>query len=220
MSEVMDVGLTQEDMARCESIASWVPGYSLLLHYAFFKTLLAEHPTIKTMLVLGVYHGRDLAYLLDLLATYHQDREIEIIGVDRFTDAACGDWPDEKKHLTWEEAGYGAAPSLADAQYNLSKFRNAHMVELVQMDDQAFLETTGRKFDCLYFDTSHDANSVTRQLKAAPRVASQPDTLLCGDDFRPVMLTWGVDKAVKAAFTGYRVYGDWIWLSAVKHLKP
>ena len=49
-------------MQRMESIRQTIPGYSELLHYAFFKHLLACF-RVKRLLILGVYHGRDVAYL-------------------------------------------------------------------------------------------------------------------------------------------------------------
>ena len=42
------------------AIASRVPGWSRVIHYLFFKSVFEVMPEIKTVLILGVYMGRDI----------------------------------------------------------------------------------------------------------------------------------------------------------------
>lgn len=205
------VTLTAEDAARCEIITNRIGGWSDGRQYAFFRALL-ELP-IKSLLVLGVYHGRDIAFILDILGQYHPSREIRIVGVDRFSPDPCADWPQVKEVRTWEKEIGVPPPNLEIATKNTSDPR----VRLVQTDDFAFLESTEKKFDAVYLDTAHDFNTVVRQLRQVPRVC-EGDAIICGDDFAD-HYTWGVKSAVGQKFTTYTVFAEWIWVSSLSLLK-
>jgi hypothetical protein len=98
-----------ESMAE---ICRAVPGYSDARHFQFFRQLLA-HTEIESILILGVYFGRDIAFLLE--AARRAGRNVTITGVDKFSDDACEDWPQAARGLSWAQAGFGAAPSLEAA---------------------------------------------------------------------------------------------------------
>ena len=208
--------MTTEDYLQCSRICEKVPGYSGTIHYGFFKGLLSD-PSINNLLILGVYHGRDICFMLDILKRHHPGRTFRIVGVDKFSDTPCADWAPESKTKTWQEAGYGRPPSLEDAIRNTSPLEDAAHVELYQSNDEDFLLGEAHPFDVAYLDTSHDAATLTRQLRQI-RPWLHENSVLCGDDFRDIG-TWGVVTAVRGAFTCYTVYYDYIWKADSRHLK-
>jgi hypothetical protein len=212
----VQIPFTAEDRVSCAEICERVPGYSGELHYAFFISLLTQH-TFDRMLMLGCYRGRDLCFLLDILRRRFPDRKMTIVGVDKFSNDACGDWAPDRMGMTWEQAGYGLPPSLEEAQKNISVFPNANIVTLVKMDDARFLAETERRFNCFYYDTSHDGPTVDRQLRQTPRIA-EGDAILCGDDFTNEN-NWGVKKVVGRSFTEFTVFAGYVWKSRFQHLK-
>ncbi len=191
-------------------------GYSGAGHWRAFERILAE-PGIRTIGVLGVYHGRDIAYMASILRALGR-RDYEIIGVDRFEDSACADWPAELRGLSWEEAGFGPPPSLEAARENLAALGLADGVALVRAPAEDFLVRTDRIFDLLYLDTSHDYETTVRQLElAAPRMAREG--WLAGDDFSD-RGTWGVASAVRDSFRHFETFYDWIWRARSRDLRP
>lgn len=213
MSEAL-VSLSLADFTRLQDISNRIPGWSQQLHYAFFKYALEQiRPT--RILVLGVYHGRDIAFLVDLIKQYHPERQIEIVGVDRFTADPCADWAQGEKEIrTWEQETSGLPPpSFEKATANTADPR----VKIIRSDDFTFLDTTQEKFDLVYVDTSHDFNTVIRQLRQIPRICLG-DALICGDDYSD-RDTWGVKSAVSKAFHDHSVFEGWIWFSKLSNLK-
>lgn len=207
--------VTAADAERVKEISARILGYSDARQYAFFKALLAL-PDVKDVLMLGVYHGRDIAFMLDVLARYHPGRTVNIVGVDKFTDTACADWPEGAKEKDWRAAGFGEPPSLGRAQTNLG-CTVPGPVMLVQADDEAFLRETERKFDVIYLDTDHTFQTVTRQIQHAPRVL-RPGAIICGDDYSDTSNaggSWGVKSAVNAGLRRHVVFANWIWASSL-----
>ena len=182
-------------------------GYSLEAHWDFFRHILSQRP-IRRVCVLGVYHGRDIAYIASILERLRRT-EYHITGVDRFEDSACEDWPEDVRHLNWSEAGFGAAPTLEATRRNLEELRLAEHVTLHRGLGEAFLDSTPERFDLIYIDTSHDYKTVKQEIdRAVPRVT--PEGLVAGDDFSDED-TWGVARAVRDSFASFRVHDDWIW---------
>jgi hypothetical protein len=211
--------LTPNDMDRVNAINGQIPGWSGLAHYAFFKAVLSDLPWISELLVVGVYQGRDIAYILDVAKRYHPSRKLRIVGVDKFSDTPCADWPEDKRPLGWQAAGFGQAPSRARAVENLTPHKwETVALELIEANDADFLATTKDRFDFIYLDTAHDEATVTRQLQQVSRVASQ-HALIAGDDYSDAG-TWGVKKAVGNSLSRHEVFADWIWFADRKDLKP
>lgn len=201
------VSFTAADSARRQAISDQVPGYSRDLHYAFFQHLLRA-TAVQRILVLGVYFGRDIAFMCD--AATQIGRTLSIVGVDKFSDDFCDDWPEERKALNWQVAGFGHAPTLERAAANLSAITLQHRVQLVRTRDEVFLAECGEIFDLIYIDTSHDYTTVHRQLLQAKRLV-HADGLIAGDDYSDEG-TWGVRKAVSELAPDHRVFSNWIWL--------
>ena len=212
-----DTVIDKEDEKALTEIIEGVPGYSGDKHFSFFKCLLAA-TEIKNILILGVYHGRDIALIADIAARHHPNRPFSIVGVDKFESTPCDDWPQASVGKTWEEAGMGRPPSLEEAERNLEKYQKTADITLFKGTDEAFIQGTDRTFDFVYLDTSHDFATVWRQLRTIKRVC-KADTLICGDDYSDGG-AWGVKRAVTLGFTKHACFTDWIWMGHATLLQP
>ncbi len=194
-----------------ERINEQCRGFTGDMHWLWQQRTFTAVPGIRDVCMLGVYYGRDTAY-----AAAHLERlrgpDFHITAVDLFSAAPCDDWPEEKRGMTWEEAGFGPAPTLQNAQANLCALGLDSHVTLVRQDAEAFLRETERKFDLIYIDTSHDYESTRRTIALALQ-RLRPLGLLAGDDFSDEG-TCGVKRAVTEACPGVRVFMDWIWYAA------
>jgi hypothetical protein len=198
---------------RATQIAAKIPGWSGATHYLFFKSVFAALPEIKTVLIIGVYQGRDIAFMSDAC-----ERELQIVGVDKFSDTPCDDWPEEKRSGNWQAAGFGDAPTLEKAQANLAHLPVKHALRLIESDDAVWLEAIEGKFDLIFLDTAHDKATVARQLRQVRKLCHE-NTVIAGDDYENLLPTWGVKDAVTEGFKEHHVLGDVIWLADAGDLK-
>lgn len=208
--------ITYDDIQAINGINARIVGYSNAKHYGFFKALFANED-IQSLLILGVYHGRDIAFMLSVLERYCANRGVQIVGVDKFTDTACADWPEQKHAMNWAQAGFGRAPAFETALRNVQHPN----VRLIKSTDSEYLANTPRKFDVIYLDTSHDHETVSRQFRQIKRIAN-PGAVICGDDYSDESNaggSWGVKRAVTEAFAHHGVFADWIWFARVEDLK-
>lgn len=205
---------TPEDDKAIAAICARVPGWSDARQYGFFKSVLASRPDIEDMLILGVYHGRDICFVQDILARYHPGRVLNIVGVDKFSNERCADWPGWAG--SWEQVTHGMpAPDLAAADRN-TRGGDA-MVTLLKMDDVYFLIGTELTYDFVYVDTSHDYQSVKNVLSHLKPVCREGATI-AGDDFSNAN-GWGVPQAVNETFSHFTLYAGWIWVTEPKHFR-
>jgi hypothetical protein len=166
-------------------------------------------------LILGVYHGRDIAYLLDNARALR--RPLQVVGVDKFSDDFCADWPKERQALNWRQAGFGTPPSFAAAKAHLARLGFAECVTVIQEWDEDFLAACTGRFDAIYIDTSHDYDTVARQIRQTSGLLTD-DGLICGDDYSDHG-TWGVKRAVTEFAPGHVIFANWIWLGAREQIK-
>jgi Methyltransferase domain len=206
--------LSAEEARRAEAICSAVPGFTDKRHYAFFKHLFASGP-IEKLLILGVYAGRDVAFALD--AARELGRPLHVVGVDKFSDEYCDDWPEQSRALNWQQAGFGQAPSLESAKANLERLGFADDAILRKQRDEEFFGSCCERFDAIYLDTSHDYATVVRQIRQAAGLLTE-DGILCGDDYSD-QGTWGVKRAVTELIPGHLVFANWIWIGARDQIK-
>jgi len=184
-------------------------GYSGNAQWEFFKTIL-QKPEIKSICILGVYYGRDIAYMVSILESLGRTG-YEIVGVDKFDDRACNDWPESVRGLNWKQAGFGSAPELKKTRANLSKLGLDTNVFLYGDLAENFLKSTRQVFDFIYIDISHDYETTVKAIELAiDRV--KPNGIIGGDDFSDGG-TWGVASAVKESFRKFEVFSNWIWLA-------
>lgn len=200
--------------ASWQAVANRVPGWSGNVHYLFFKSVLDALPKVKSILILGVYLGRDICIMLDAA----KDRPLQIVGVDKFSDTPCDDWRIDQKAQTWTEAGFGPPPDARKALDNINP-QEPHQVRLIQGDSLVWLPSVEGKFDFIYLDTSHDEATVATELRGIRHLCHE-HTLIAGDDYtNPGKDWWGVDKAVKEALKSHQVVFDLIWFADAGNLK-
>lgn len=191
-------------------------GYSREAHWDWFRHILTP-PSMRRILILGVYYGRDVAYMGSILRSLGRT-DYHITGVDKFEDAACEDWPEESRGMSWKEAGFGDAPALERARGNLQKLGLDTNVTLHKALGEEFLAGTDEQYDMIYIDTSHDYETTRQSIDAAmPRLA--PTGVVAGDDFSD-QGTWGVAKAVREAFGKFETHDDWIWWAQPDQYRP
>lgn len=210
--------LTSPLEQRCASVMQEVPGYSDFRHYLFFHTLLHSYLSLNKMLMLGVYQGRDMAFILEILENDFPSRPFTLLGVDKFSDTPCADWPKDRIEKGWELAGYGKPPDMHTA-YNHLEPRIKRLpnctIGLVKQTDVEFFEHAKEIYDIIYLDTSHDEETVCRQIASAKRLGHE-ETILCGDDFSDAG-TWGVKKAVESKFfKHFQVWQGWVFYALLR----
>ncbi len=194
-----------------ERIDTQCKGWSGDVHWVWQNQLFSKIPTLRDVCILGVYFGRDTAYAAAWLAMFRGE-DFSITAVDKFSDTPCADWESGTEDKTWEEAGFGQAPSVEQTRDNLTTLDLADHVTLVKADAMQFLRETDKSFDLIYIDTSHDYETTRNTIQLALKKL-RPLGLLAGDDFSDEG-TWGVAKAVREVCPKVRVFKDWIWYAA------
>lgn len=183
-------------------------GWSGIKHWTFQQEILTKMPHLCNICMLGVYLGRDTAYMAVHLEHLRPGGH-HITAVDLFSDAPCADWAPEKRGLTWEQAGFGPAPAMEAVRKNLSLLGLDAHVTLVKQDACSFLRSTGQIFDLIFIDTSHDYETTRDTIRAAlPRLSDAG--VLAGDDYSDEG-TWGVKRAVSELCPRHSVFMEWIW---------
>ena len=153
------------DWIKRKRVDSVCPGYSGRAHWEFFKHVLSK-PEMKNICVLGVYKGRDIAYMSTIKKSVNQ-HDFHLMGVDKFDDRYCDDWPEELRTKTWQEAGFGDPPDLKKAENNLRRLNVSSNVRLRRDLAEHFLATSRDFFDFIYIDTAHDYESTVKIIELA-----------------------------------------------------
>ena len=143
------------------------------------------------------------------------DIEIDFTGVDKFSDDFCEDWPEEDKSKNWEDAGFGVAPNIDETRRHLLCVGFSD-VNLVKMHDATFMAQDNNIYDFIYIDTSHDYETVQRQIRQVKRLCHD-NTIVSGDDYSDNG-TWGVPKAVRDETKEHGLFLNWIWYTLGKNL--
>jgi hypothetical protein len=188
-----------------------IPGWSRAEHAIFFRCALAALGTKARVLVCGVYHGLDLA-LIEWAAA-ETKCEVELYGVDLFSDGPCEDWtPEQKARGSWQANGFGDPPSMESPSMESAQ-RNAPSAKLEKMNAYVWmLRKHTPLFDMIYLDTSHDRVTVEHEIGAARKILA-PGGIICGDDYYEPNTGWGVDKAVQSLLPTHAVLANRIWIS-------
>lgn len=184
-------------------------GYSGNPHWEFFKVVL-NNPSIQNICVLGVYYGRDIAYMAAILESLGR-KNYQIVGVDKFEDSFCNDWPEKLRGLSWQEAGFGSPPAIEKAEANLFKLGLDLNVSLRCDLAENFLKSSSHSFDFIYIDISHDYATTIFTISLAIKKLNL-NGIIGGDDFSD-QDTWGVASAVRNSFINYKVFSNWLWLA-------
>ena len=124
-------------------------------------------------------------------------------------DVPGTDWPDNKRQLSWEAAGFGPAPTLEAAVGNLMTLGYSARCHLVKGEAKRFLRETAETFDLVYIDVAHDYETTIELIElGANRLA--PSGILAGDDYADTG-TWGVKRAVDQAFPDAVIFEGRVW---------
>lgn len=199
-----------------------VQGWSNQKHIRFFTDRLAELastcPNPVRILILGVYQGQDICIIRDIAERLHPAHQFEIVGVDKFNDEPCDDWPAEKRGMTWQQA-FGCSPPCIDKAYqNIGPLLKNVDCVLYPMTDELFLTTEGEGlFDMAYLDTAHDYATVRRQLRQIKTHLRTDSSIVAGDDYTDKD-GWGVKQAVSEGLKYYKVADGRIWFGTKKEL--
>lgn len=190
-----------------DDINAACPGWSGPQHWRFFEHILRNN-TIKDVLMLGVYMGRDLAYLSAIARELH--RPIALTGVDLFADVPGADWLPSQSSMTWQQAHGAEPPSIERAMDCLRRAGEWDGVSLVRALAQDFLQGTEcGQYDFIYVDTSHDYQTTADVIDLAmPHL--RESGVIAGDDFSN-QGTWGVKRAVEERFENPAIHSGWIW---------
>jgi hypothetical protein len=202
-----------EMQKRTDAISSRIRGWSILQHYWFFKAWMdafAEEGRAMRVLIVGVYLGRDITFMLDAAGS----RPLHVTGVDKFNAEPCDDWPKEKLHMTWEEAFNCPPPDMEKALENIAP-KLPHEVRLIKADDKDWLESATGTYDLIFLDASHEYASISRQIRAVHKLC-HPNTIVAGDDYSNVQPGWGVTEAVKEAFKFHHHISYRVWFAGAE----
>ncbi len=219
-----------EYLKRIGPINERIRGWSNVNHYLFFKSFIDAFPEAKSILIVGVYLGRDIAYMLDAAG----ERPLNITGVDKFNAEPCDDWPQEKRGMTWEEAFNCPPPDIEAAAkniglesgsigistdplgfYEVNGRKGNHSIRLIKADDKDWLESATGVWDLHFWDASHDGPTVQRQLRGGHKLC-HPHTIISGDDYQNVQPGWGVTEAVTQAFKSHFHLDYRIWFAGAE----
>ena len=182
-----------------------IPGWSSGAQVGFFDNLVLELPDHANVLVCGVYHGMDL-HILENKASLH-GKPINLVGVDLFSNQPYDDWNEEQKKIgTWERGLGWPSPSMEKAKAICPS------AKLITCNSSNFMRLTQTGFHAIYLDTAHDYENVKEEIKASANCL-YPGGLLCGDDYKQTIPTYGVDRAVRELLPRHHVLFDRIWLA-------
>lgn len=221
-----NLGLPFDELQAVQSICDAIPGWSDFRHYVFFREVISAQVAAgfsPSLFMAGVYQGRDLAFVLEVLRRHQPGRPFRIVAADLFSTEACADWPAHLRGKSWKDAGFGQAPSLELARKNLAPYLDpvGHRVglELIQGNSvQVMRAWRGERFGFVYLDTSHDEKTVADEIEAAAGLIAFPG-FLAGDDYSDAG-TWGVQRAVRARFgSRHDVFASWIWYACPTSLE-
>jgi hypothetical protein len=204
-----------KERRRRKAIDRGCRGYSRECHWSFFRCLLT-HPEIESCLVLGVYYGRGIAYMLAILQLLR--RSADIVGVEKFAHSPGEDWPAHLRQCPRREAGFGPAPDLESARESPSRLGFASHVRRYRGRAEDDRGATDRAFDRVYVDTSHD-DATTRKTMDLAVARLEPGGLIGGGDFSD-QRTGGVARAVADAFLRFEIFSRWIWLAREEDYRP
>jgi hypothetical protein len=206
--------ITPAEAAAIKSVNDRVPGWSGFPQWRLFAGLLSLGA--RDFLICGVYQGRDICYILELHKTICPDENIKIVGVDLFSPEPCADWPEEKLGMTWEQAGMGMAPSVDAAVENTdaSRIESADVTFCIGSSFNALGFWPMPPKDVIYLDTSHDYDTVRREIELA-RPLLAPGGILCGDDYRG-QPHWGVEKACRELLKPHYTFAGMVWFAGME----
>lgn len=194
LTELTPTGRRRSEIwAKAETIPGWTDPSDI----ALVVGLVDQLPPGAKVVEVGVYMGRSLA----AMALAGAGRQITLTGIDKFSPEPGDDWPEDKRHLTWEEYVPGfEAPTQEKVNGHLRRLGISEHVSLLQgRGFEQAARFADRSLDLVFLDASHDYESVRQEIAAfLPKLKER--SIIAGDDYG-----WeGVARAAREAF-GARV---------------
>ena len=194
-------------------------GWSSRKQWNLFQEVFSRKKNFKELALLGVYHGKDLAYMCSALKN-NKVKDFKIYAVDLFEDVAGADWGPENKHLKWKDLDYGPPPSLEKAKFIINLLGFSKNVIFIKGDFKKLMEFKP-KLDFAYIDLSHDYETSCDAIDLCVKL-SHNESIIMGDDFYDGEILgtpWGVKKAVNDKFNKFKLHYNYFWESDLNNLK-
>ena len=195
----------------------YCPGWSGRAQWNLFREVFSRKKNFNYLALLGVYRGRDLAYMCEALK-HNKNDNFKIYAIDLFEQDVPFVIRDGKK--VWQQDHSLELPSLNNSKKIIKHLGFSKNVEFIK-GDFSLLAKINDKLDFSYIDIAHDYQSTKDAIDLSIRVGSS-DMLIFGDDYGEgytVDTQWGVKKAVQDSFSQFKVHYNWIWESERKFYK-
>jgi len=189
-------------------------GWSNRRHWNLFREVFSRKKDFKFLSLLGVYRGRDLAYICEALK-FNKIKNFKIFAIDLFEQENQYILRNGKK--IWQQDHSLKLPSLLNSKKIINYMGFSKNVEFIK-GDFSLIKMISDKLDFAYIDVAHDYESTIDAISSCAQV-SQSDGLIFGDDYldgSTVETKWGVKEAVKDSFSEFKVHYNWIWESEKK----
>ena len=194
-------------------------GWSSRKQWNLFHEVFSRKKNFKEIALLGVYHGKDLAYICSALKK-NNHKNFKIYAVDLFEDVAGADWGEENKHLNWKDLNRGPPPSLEKSKFIINLLGFSKYVKFIKGDFKKLMELKPQ-LDFVYIDLSHDYETTCDAIDLCVKL-SHKNTIIMGDDFYDGEILgtlWGVKQAVKDKFRNYKLHYNYFWESDIDNLR-
>jgi hypothetical protein len=192
-------------------------GWSGRRQWNLFKEVFSREREFKFLAILGVYRGRDLAYMCEALK-YNKNYNFKIYAIDLFEQDVPFIIRNGKK--VWQQDHSLELPSLNNSKKIIKYLGFSKNVEFIK-GDFSLIRKISDKLDFSYIDIAHDYQSTKDAIDLSIKVGSN-DMLIFGDDYGEgytVDTKWGVKKAAQDSFSQFNVHYNWIWESERKFYK-
>jgi hypothetical protein len=192
-------------------------GWSGRRQWNLFREVFSRKRRFKFLAILGVYRGRDLAYMCEALK-YNKNYNFKIYALDLFEQELPFIIRNGEK--IWQQDHSLELPSLINSKKIIKYLGFSKNVEFIK-GDFSLIRKINDKLDFSYVDIAHDYQSTKEAIDASVKVGSS-DMLILGDDYGDgytVETEWGVKKAVQDSFNEFKVHYNWIWESEKKFYK-
>jgi len=192
-------------------------GWSGRRQWNLFREVFSRKRRFEFLAILGVYRGRDLAYMCEALK-YNKNYNFKIYALDLFEQEVPFIIRNGEK--IWQQDHSLELPSLINSKKIIKYLGFSKNVEFIK-GDFSLIKKINDKLDFSYVDIAHDYQSTKEAIDASVKVGSS-DMLILGDDYGDgytVETEWGVKKAVQDSFNEFKVHYNWIWESEKKFYK-
>ena len=192
-------------------------GYSSRKQWNLFHKIFSQGKIFNKLALLGVYHGKDLAFMCCALSK-NNIKNFKIYAIDLFDDVPGKDWGN--KNLKWADINHGPVPSLERSKKIIKILGFEKNVEFIKGDFK-LLKNIKTKIDFAYIDLSHDYETTIEAIDLVCSL-SHKETVIMGDDFFDGVTLgapWGVKKAVREKFKKFILHQNYFWESNINCLK-